>query len=63
MSINYDNEYRQVLVKMRDKAGRAEIASSLQEPLRELQDYIGVGRSILLQDILPDGTEFRCRKI
>lgn len=37
-------------------AGRAKIASSLNEPLRTLQDYQSVARRAFLQDELPDGT-------
>jgi len=36
--------------------GRAKIAASLNEPLRQLRDYVAIGRRAFLIDELPDGT-------
>lgn len=38
-------------------AGRAELAGSMQQPLREFRDYTSIGRRALLVDELPQGVE------
>lgn len=43
--------------KVTSAAGRAELAGSMQQPLREYRDYSAVGRRALLVDELPQGVE------
>jgi len=50
-------EKRKIIAKlMRTPEGRAEIAVSLQEPLRQFRDYETVGRRAFVVDQLPDGS-------
>ena len=49
-------EKRKMIAKlMKTPDGRAEIAASLEEPLKEFRDYETVGRRAFMVDQLPDG--------
>jgi len=41
---------------LKTKGGRAKLAATMQEPLRQLRDYESVGRRAFFIDPLPDGT-------
>jgi len=49
-------KHRYMTKLLATKMGRRKIAASMQEPLRQIRDYISVGRKAFFIDELPDGT-------
>jgi hypothetical protein len=49
-------KHRLMTKLLASKMGRRKIAASMQEPLRQIRDYVSVGRKAFFIDELPDGT-------